>query len=186
MAMAPKDPPQRRPRARAGSEPQPGHRRTGRSPLLAASLLSPGAGAAAWDGPRRSSWGEPKAACFCAIGCLPWLPLASRNPAAHRGCGAVIPQRHAPHPRRPHQPPRRPCRYLGGEPVGDTREAHHHRRLIGPELLGRGLQEGHQDCDQQDVVPQGGIEGLIAGITGVLENLLQGHPDQRGLTCASR
>jgi len=31
------------------------------------------------------------AACFCAIGCLPWSPLASRNPEAHRGCGAVIP-----------------------------------------------------------------------------------------------
>jgi hypothetical protein len=40
----------------------------------------------------------------------------------------------------------------------DPREAHHHRRLIGPELLGRGLQESHQDRDQQDVVPQGWLQ----------------------------
>jgi hypothetical protein len=115
------------------------------------------------------------AARFCAIGCLPWLPLASRIPQAHRGCRAVFPQRHAPHLRRSHQPSRRPCRYLGGEPVDhpaagagaprerrsgpDPREAHHHRRLKRPQLLGAGLQEGHQDRDQQDIVPQGGIEG---------------------------
>ncbi len=57
---------------------------------------------------------------------------------------------------------------------------------IPPQVLGGGLQEGHQDRDQQDVVAQIGIEGLITGITGVRENLLQGHPDQRRLTCASR
>jgi len=48
-------------------------------------------------------------------------------------------------------------RFLADHP----REAHHHWRLIGPELLGRGLQEGHQDRDQQDVVPQGGLQGAV-------------------------
>ena len=46
----------------------------------------------------------------------------------------------------------------------DPREAHHHWRLIGPELLGRGLQEGHQDRDQQDEVPQGGFQGSSEGV----------------------
>ena len=48
-------------------------------------------------------------------------------------------------------------RFLADHP----REAHHYWRLIGPELLGCGLQEGHQDRDQQDVVPQGGLQGAV-------------------------
>mgnify|MGYP006204994065 CR=1 FL=1 len=35
------------------------------------------------------------------------------------------------------------------------------RRPKGRKLLGRGLQEGHQDRDQQDVVPQGGLQGAV-------------------------
>ena len=51
----------------------------------------------------------------------------------------------------------------------NPREAHHHWRLIGPELLGRGLQEGHQDRDQQDVVPQGGLQGSPEGVGAGLD-----------------
>lgn len=62
----------------------------------------------------------------------------------------------------------------------DPREAHHHWRLIGPELLGRGLQEGHQDRDQQDEVPQGGLQGAVGrGWLGG-QYLFQGSPEGVG------
>ncbi|MCS5700505.1 fatty acid desaturase [Cyanobium sp. FGCU-52] len=62
----------------------------------------------------------------------------------------------------------------------DSREAHHHRGLIGPELLGGGLKEGHQDRDQQDVVPKGGIHRRFTGTTSLGEHQLQGRPQGIG------
>jgi len=42
-----------------------------------------------------------------------------------------------------------------------TRKTHHYRSPVWLELLGRGFQEGHQDRDQQDVVPQGRLKRSV-------------------------
>jgi len=62
----------------------------------------------------------------------------------------------------------------------DPREGHHHWRLIGPELLGRGLKEGHQDRDQQDVVPQGRLRGAVGWGRLGGQHRLQGSPERVG------
>ena len=59
-------------------------------------------------------------------------------------------------------------------------KSHHHRRLRRPQLLRRRLQEGHQDGDQQDVVPQGGIEGCALASALFLEGPLQRRPEGVG------
>jgi len=51
-------------------------------------------------------------------------------------------------------------------------KTHHHLWLVGPELLGGGLQEGHQDGDQQDVIAQGWLQGSAGG---------SGHPLRHAL-----
>jgi len=42
-------------------------------------------------------------------------------------------------------------------------KSHHRRWVVGPELLGGGLQEGHQDGDHQDGIPQGWLQGAAGG-----------------------
>lgn len=59
-------------------------------------------------------------------------------------------------------------------------KSHHHRRLRRPQLLRRRLQEGHQDGDQQVVVPQGGIEGCALACALFLEGPLQRRPEGVG------
>ena len=49
-------------------------------------------------------------------------------------------------------------------PITSTTEM---MRLIGPELLSSGLEERHQDRDQQDGVAQGGVQwGVITASLG--------------------
>ena len=62
----------------------------------------------------------------------------------------------------------------------DPREAHHHWRLIQPELLGGGLQEGHKDRDQQDVVPQGWLQRTVRRTWLGSQHRLQWRPERVG------
>ena len=59
-------------------------------------------------------------------------------------------------------------------------KAHHHRRLRRTELLRGGLQEGHQDGDQQDVIAQGWLQGALWGSRLDGENGFQGCPEGIG------
>ncbi len=47
---------------------------------------------------------------------------------------------------------------------------HHHRRLIGPELLGGGLQEGHQDRDHLPIGPLPSGAGWELDLTRLEDN----------------